>query len=325
MGGAAPVRWLVIGVGDITTRRVIPAIQAEPRSELHGIVTRSPGKGERYGVRLWTDLGEALKDSAIDAVYVASPVFLHAPQTIAALTAGRHVLCEKPVALNYRDACAMVAASREFARTLGIAYYRRMYPKLQRAKELLAQGVIGTPVLAEINCHDWFHDEDGRRSWLLDPAKSGGGPLYDIGSHRIDVLNFLFGQPVRVAAQLSAPAHMDEVEDSATLLIEYAVGVRGIVDVRWNSRVSRDEFRIVGTDGAITLTPLSGPALTYPGGEENLPAHANLHYPCVENFVSAILDGRRLYASGESSIWTDWVTEQAVRAASLPQSAVTMS
>lgn len=325
MDGSTPVRWLVIGVGDITTRRVIPAIQAEPRSELHGIVTRSPEKGERYGVHLWTDLGEALKDGSIDAVYVASPVFLHAPQTIAAVRAGKHVLCEKPVALNYGDACAMVAASRESARTLGVAYYRRMYPKLQRAKELLAQGVIGRPVLAEVNCHDWFHDEDGRRGWLLDPAKSGGGPLYDIGSHRIDALNFLFGQPERVSAQLSALVHQGEVEDSATVLIEYAAGLRGIVDVRWHSRVSRDEFRIVGTDGAMTLTPLSGPALTYPGGEENLPAHANLHYPCVENFVSAILHGRHLYASGESSIWTDWVTDQAVRAASLPQTAVTIS
>ena len=166
---------------------------------------------------------------------------------------------------------------------------------------------------------------DGRRSWLLDPAKSGGGPLYDIASHRIDVLNFLFGQPVKVAAQLSSLVHGGAVEDSATLLIEYAAGPRGIVDVRWHSRISRDEFRIVGTDGEMTLTPLSGPKLTYPGGEENLPAHANLHYPCVENFAGAVLDGSHLYASGESSIWTDWVTGQAMASGELPQTVVTIS
>jgi len=222
------------------------------------------------------------------------------------------VLCEKPVAMNFYEACSMTRAAQETGKTLGIAYYRRMYPKLQRARELLAQGAIGRPALAEINCHDWFQAEDGRRGWLLDPRQSGGGPLYDIASHRIDVLNFLFGKPVRVSGHLSNLVHASAVEDSATLLIDYENGVRGVVDVRWHSRVPRDEFRIVGVDGEMSLTPLSGPRLSYPGGSEELPAHPNLHYPCVENFVSAVLEGAHLYASGESSIWTDWVTGQAL-------------
>lgn len=307
------LRWLVVGVGDITTKRVIPAIQAQPRSDLYGVASRDPAKGERYARRVWTVLEEALRDPEIDAVYVATPVYLHAPQAIAALRAGKHVLCEKPVAMDYAQACEMVRVARETGRTLGIAYYRRMYPKLQRARELLAQGVIGRPVLAEINCHDWFHDEDGRRPWLLRPETAGGGPLYDIASHRIDVLNFLFGKPVSVSGHLSNVVHQTAVEDCATLLIEYENGVRGIVDVRWHSRVPRDEFRIIGTDGEMLLTPLTGPKLAYPGGLEELPAHANLHYPCVENFVNAVLDGAPLLATGESSIWTDWVTEQVCR------------
>jgi predicted dehydrogenase len=308
------IHWLVIGIGDITTKRVIPAIQAQPRSELYGIVTRDPAKAASYPARVWTSLEEALEDSRIDAVYVASPVFLHCPQTLAALRAGKHVLCEKPTAMNYADAAGMVAAARDRYRVLGVAYYRRMYPKLQRAKYLLEHGAIGRPVLAEINCHDWFNDEDGRRSWLLDPAKSGGGPLYDIASHRIDVLNFLFGRPASVCAQRSNIVHQTAVEDSATVLIEYEALVRGIVDVRWHSRISRDEFRIIGTDGAMLLTPLTGPQLEYPGNSEQLPRHANLHYPCVDNFVNAVLDGAHLYSSGESALWTDWVTEQAVSA-----------
>ncbi len=304
------LNWLVIGIGDISTKRVIPAIEAEPRSVLYGVVSRDKAKGERYAGRVWTDLHSALSDSGVDAVYVATPVFLHAPQTIAALRAGKHVLCEKPVAMNYEEAAGMARAARETGKTLGIAYYRRMYPKLQRARELLAQGAVGRPVLAEINCHDWFQDEEGRRSWLLDPQKSGGGPLYDIASHRIDVLNFLFGEPVKVCGQISNVVHASAVEDSATVMIEYRNGVRGVVDVRWHSRVPRDEFRIIGVDGEMSLTPLSGPRLTYPGGSEELPAHANLHYPCVENFVSAVVDGAHLFASGESSVWTDWVTGQ---------------
>jgi len=306
------LNWLVIGIGDITTKRVIPAIQAEPRSRLYGIVTRHPEKAAPYQAKVWTDLGEALQDAAIDAVYVASPVSLHAPQTMAALRSGRHVLCEKPVALHYQEARTMVEAAAASGRTLGIAYYRRMYPKLQRAKALVEQGAIGQPVMAWFANHYWY-DASGHGPWRLDPAMAGGGPLYDIASHRIDVLNFLFGRPVRASAQVANAVHRYAVEDCATVLVDYENGARGIVDVRWHSRVTRDEGRIVGTDGELELTPLNGPELRGPGGEEHLPMHANLHYPCVENFVSAVLDGAHLYASGESSIWTDWVTEQCRR------------
>ena len=305
------MNWLVIGIGDITTKRVIPAIQAEPRSRLYGIVTRDPAKAAPYGAKVWTELSEALLDRTIDAVYVASPVALHAPQTTAALRAGRHVLCEKPVALNYDEARGMVATAKDCGRTLGIAYYRRMYPKIQRAKTLVEQGAIGRPVMAWLSNHYWY-DESGHGTWRLDPKMAGGGPLFDIASHRIDVLNFWFGEPVRATAQTANAVHRYGVEDCATVLVEYAGGVRGIVDVRWHSRVTRDECRIVGTDGELDLTPLNGPELRTPVGEESLPMHPNLHYPCVENFVSAVLDGRHLYASGESSIWTDWVTQRAL-------------
>src|SRR5205823_9776809 len=294
------LNWVVAGIGDITTNRVIPAIESDPRSELYGVVSRDRAKGSRYASRVWEDFGAALADPAVDAVYVATPVFLHAPQTIAALRAGKHVMCEKPVALNYVQACSMTAAAKESGKIFGVAYYRRMYAKLQRAKELIAAGAIGTPVLAEFINHDWWQDEDGRRAWKLDPTTAGGGPLYDIASHRIDLLNFFFGNPARVSGHLSNVVHTSsKVEDSATVLIDYENGARGLIDVRWHSRVPRDEFRIIGVEGEMSLTPLNSPNLSYCGKTEELPAPANLHYPCVENFVSAVLDGGHLYSSGE--------------------------
>ena len=105
--------WLVIGVGDITTRRVIPAIQLEPRSSLYGLVTRDPAKAAPYNARSWTSLDEALSEPAVDAIYVATPVFLHAPQTIQSLRAGKHVLCEKPMAMNEAEAQSMVRTAAE--------------------------------------------------------------------------------------------------------------------------------------------------------------------------------------------------------------------
>jgi predicted dehydrogenase len=319
------LNWIVVGIGDIAIRRVIPAIQAEPRSQLYGVVTRDPGKAATLQTRVWGSLDEALADPDLQgqvrgegrdeahAVYIATPVFLHGPQAIQSFRAGMHVLCEKPLAMNLGEARLMVQASQEAGKTFGVAYYRRFYPKVRRAKQLLEAGAIGKPVLAELTCHSWLDGTESERNWLIDPAKAGGGPLYDIASHRIDVLNYLFGQPLRVSGHLSNAVHHYAVEDNATIMIDYASGVRGIVDVRWHSRVRHDECRIRGTDGEMELSPLNGPALVYPGGREQLPPHDNLHYPMIENFVDAVLEKAPLISSGESAMWTDWVTEEVMK------------
>ncbi|MGO8756962.1 MAG: Gfo/Idh/MocA family protein [Terracidiphilus sp.] len=309
------VHWVVAGIGDIARKRVIPAIQAEPRSMLYGFVTRDPAKTAAYpGVRAWASVAEAAADPAVDAVYIALPVALHAEAAIAALRAGKHVLCEKPMAMNFAEAQRMVAegraSNRASGRLFGVSYYRRLYPKLVRARQLICEGAIGRPLLAEANCHGWLEIEG--REWLADPALAGGGPLYDIASHRIDAMNFLFGKPERACGLLSNAVHRIAVEDSATLLMQFAGGVHAVVDVRWNSRVARDQFRILGESGEIGLDPLNGPELRVAGRVEMLPSHANLHYPIVENFVDAVLagDSARLACPAEQAAWTDWVIER---------------
>ena len=309
------LRWLVVGIGDITTKRVLPAILSEPRSQLAGIVTRDPAKAVPYAVAAWQDLTTALAESGADAVYVATPVFLHAPQTIQALRAGKHVLCEKPMALTFAEADSMQQAAGETGQTLGIAYYRRLYPKVARAQCLIDAGAIGRPVFAEATSHAWFLPTDGSRGWLTDPQKAGGGPLRDIASHRIDLMNYLFGKPVRATGHLSTLVHPIQVEDNATVLIEYGSGVRGLVDVRWHSRVARDEFRIRGTEGELDLSPLNAPVLAHPGGSELIPAPANLHYPCIEDFVTAVLEGGTPRSTGASALATEWVMSQACQTA----------
>ncbi len=307
------LNWLVVGIGDITTRRVLPAIQSEPDSKLAGIVTRNPEKAKPYDCPVWTSLEDALRSPEIEAVYIATPVFLHAPYTIQSLRAGKHVLCEKPMAMSYPEALSMQRAAEETGLTFGVSYYRRTYPKVQRAKQLLEQNVIGQPTIAEATSHSWASGDDLNRQWLFDPSKAGGGPLYDIASHRIDLMNYFFGKPRRVTAQLSNSVHRYAVEDNATVLIEYSGGMRAIVDVRWNSHVARDEFRIRGTDGELDLTTLNEPELRItPGSIELWPTHKNIHYPCVANFVDAVRNRAPLLSSGTTALWTDWVTSHAV-------------
>jgi predicted dehydrogenase len=311
------LHWVLAGIGDIARKRVIPAIQSEPRSTLYGFVTRDAAKALEFpGTKSWSTIEEAVADPAVDAVYIALPVALHAHAAITALRAGKHVLCEKPMAIDFAQAQLMVAESRTAGRLLGVSYYRRLYPKLIRAKQLIAEGAIGRPLLAEANCHGWLHVEG--RSWLTDPAFAGGGPLYDIASHRIDAMNFLFGKVERACGLLSNTVHRMGVEDSATVLMGLPGNVHGVVDVRWNSHAPRDQFRIIGEEGEINLDPLNGPELrVITRGEsrvEVLLPHENLHYPAVENFVDAVLanDPSILACPAEQGAWVDWTIEQVV-------------
>jgi predicted dehydrogenase len=250
------------------------------------------------------------------------PVAFHAGAAITALRAGKHVLCEKPMAMNFAEAERMVAEGRASSHgsgsLFGVSYYRRLYPKLIRARQLISDGAIGRPLLAEANCHSWLEIEG--REWLSDPALAGGGPLYDSASHRIDAMNFLFGKPDRACGLLSNAVHRIGVEDSATVLMGFSGGVHAIVDVRWNSRVARDQFRIIGEEGEINLDPLNGPELridTCTGRRtEMLPPHANIHFPIVENFVDAVLanDPGRLACPAEQAAWVDWTIEQVISA-----------
>lgn len=321
------LHWVLAGIGDIARRRVIPAIEAEPRSKLLGFVTRDAAKALEFpGAKSWATAEEAVADPAVDAVYIALPVALHAHAAITALRAGKHVLCEKPMAFDFAQAQQMVAEARASGRFLGVSYYRRLYPKLIRAKHLIAEGVIGQPLLAEANCHSWTEILKGRE-WLMNPALAGGGPLYDIASHRIDAMNFLFGKVERACGLLSNAVHRMGVEDSATVLMQLPGGVHAVVDVRWNSRIPRDQFRIIGEEGEINLDPLNGPELRLTTREETrveyLPPHANLHYPLVENFVDAVLanDPARLACPAEQGAWVDWTIEQVVRSQSSALSA----
>jgi len=317
------LNWAIVGVGDIARKRVLAALAGVPRSRIRVAVTTHPDRAREvcapYGVEKYcTALEEALADGEVNAVYVATPVFLHAPQSISAMVAGKHVLCEKPTAMNYDEAFGMVQVAEERGVVFGVSFYRRYYPKLLRLQQLIREGALGSVTLARAGCHAWVGTEDlPGRTWLVEPRKSGGGPLPDVGSHRIDVLNFLFGAPVSVMAEAGTQIQDYAVEDSATVLMQYSSGMRSVLDVRWNSRVERDELCVIGTEGEADLTPLNGPSLTVRlsgrSWSEELPAHQNLHYPMVANFVRAVLDGEPLVSTGRTAIETDRVISAALR------------
>jgi predicted dehydrogenase len=237
-------------------------------------------------------------------VYVATPVRQHAEQAIAAAEAGKHVLCEKPMALDVAECARMVAAARASDVRLGVAYYRHHYPIVARLRALVASGEIGRPVLAQVDVFEPFDAAPGQaRSWLLVKAEAGGGPMMDFGCHRLEVLLDLFG-PVQEARgfPVNLRFHDRDVEDTCVAHLRFARGVEAVLTVTHAAAERRDTFAVYGTEGSAHVGALNEGTLRIvtAGGarEERHPPHPNLHQPLVEDFVAAVREGRDPAVSG---------------------------
>ena len=311
MSSSAPaVRWGLIGCGDIAAKRVAPALRDSPGSTLMAVARaradRAAEFAERHGARRWyADWREVLSDREIDAVYLATPVRLHAEQAVAAAEAGKHVLCEKPMALDVAGCERMTSAARHHGVKLGIAYYRHHYPAVVRLREMIASGEIGRPVLVQVQAFELFDPPpDHPRAWLLKKSESGGGPMMDFGCHRIEVLLDLLGPVVEVSAKPSnVRFHDREVEDTCVAHLRFRSGAEAVLAVTHAAQESRDALQLHATEGSAHVDILNQGTLrivTTDGvREERHPPHANLHQPLVEDFVAAVRDGREPTVTGE--------------------------
>ncbi len=296
------LRWGLIGCGDIARKRVAPALRDSDGSELYSVARAQAELAAEFAkefgaTKHHADWRNLLADPEVDAVYIATPVDLHAEQTIAAAAAGKHVLCEKPIAIRACYGEAMARACASAAVKFGIAYYRRFYPAVQRVKELLTDGTIGEPVLLQIDAFEQFNPAPGGdRSWLIDPARSGGGPMMDFGSHRIELLLDWFGEPVDVTSYADSVLLKRDAEDTSSVQMRFASGVRGEVTVSHAVFGFRDSLEVFGSGGSLHIPSLNGGDITIRTAEgertEAHPPHANVHQPLVEDFVAAVRDNR---------------------------------
>ncbi len=297
------IRWGIIGAGDIVRKRVAPAINDLPNCELAAIVRASADKAEEFarefGAKRWyADWQELLGDAEIDAVYIATPVYLHARQTIAAAEAGKHILCEKPMAMNAAECNAMIAACKSNGVKLGVAYYRRFYPVLARVRELLASGELGRPVVAQINSFEYVDiADDDPRHWFLEKAKNGGGPMMDFGCHRLEVLTSLFGSVRRMSSLTANVEWKDrEVEDTAVATLEFDSGPVATVTVTHGAFEPQDTLDIFCTEGSIHIPILNRGEIQIVSKkgkvDESHPPSANTDEPLIDDFTKAVLEDR---------------------------------
>jgi predicted dehydrogenase len=299
----------LIGCGDIARKRVAPALRDSSLCELVAVsrarAELAESSANEFGAQRWyADWGELLLDHEIDAVYVGTPVHLHAQQTVAAAEAGKHVLCEKPMALHVAECDRMMAACRANNVRLGVAYYRHFYPLVGRVKELIDSGELGVPIFVQLNAFEWFDPKPSdSRSWLIKKELSGGGPMFDFGCHRIELLLDIFGPITGVKATLANALFDRGVEDFATTIFQFERGMCGTLTVTHAAHEPQDTFDLFCSNGSIHISVLNqGTMRVLTGDGERIERHPNarnIHQPLIEDFACAVLDHREPIVTGE--------------------------
>jgi len=322
------IRWGIIGCGDVVWKRVARAIQDDPNSELVALCRRDPQKlaafCNEFGVnRSSTEANDLISASDIDALYIATPVHLHHPQTIAAAQAGKHVLVEKPMALSTAECDEMIDVCREADVRLGVAYYRPFYPVIQRMSQLIDDGAIGSVLSVSAITSTPFAIDPGEDGyWRVIPGEGGGGSLMDVGSHRLELFLRMFG-PIRDVKALCGTIAVDyQSENVASLILQFESGIHGTLQCFFGTDTEQDEFAVLGTKGRLTSRPLNGGSLVIERNTERQtemhPPAGNLNSPLIADFAAAIVAQRQPTVTGERGRAVNRVMELAYQNAGAP-------
>jgi xylose dehydrogenase (NAD/NADP) len=247
----AVLRWGVLGVANIAVRAVVPAIHDAANGRVVAIASRSTTRAEDAATRLGIARAHGsyealLADPEVDAVYIPLPNSMHMEWTVRCAAAGKHVLCEKPLALTAADADAMVAACRRRGVVLAEAFMYRFHPRTLRAAQLVADGVVGDPRLVRATFTFAVRSRDNIRL----RADLGGGSLYDVGCYAVNVSRLMLGEPrVVFASGQIGPTGVDEVLGG---VLQFEGGRVALIDCAL-TLPRRQEYEVVGTEGRVVV------------------------------------------------------------------------
>jgi predicted dehydrogenase len=252
------VKWGVIGAGGIAYRRTIPEmVKVADNAQLVALMDVSQPAVERvgkeYGITaVYTDEEALLKNPDIDAVYIATPQSTHHRQVLLAARYGKHILCEKPMATSLKDCEEMMAACDKAGVKLGFDYMMRYNIHNQKIKEIYESGALGRPVMgrAELTC--WFPPMP--TAWRQKREIAYGGSLIDMGSHCLDILEWIFSSRiVEVFAFHDSLVQNYDVEDTSTAIVRFENGAHGIIDNYFNvpDQAAKNYLELYGSLGSI--------------------------------------------------------------------------
>lgn len=303
--------WGLLGLGKIADTRIAPAFAKSASEHLKTVAGRDPARTAAFAARHGAAPGtveSVLADPEIEAVYIAAANDLHAPWTLLAAAAGKHVLCEKPLARDLDEAESMVNACHTASVHLGTAFMMRHHPLHQAARAAVAAGTLGTPLQARAQfC---FGLKPERQTWRLDRAASGGGPLMDVGSHALDLICFITGARVREVGAFAARQHLPgSTEDAAVVNLVFADGMLGQVNVAFNTPFTPTRLEVHGTAGSLVLGGTlgqvaegQGELITAAGTQPLTYTSDDLYQGQLEAFGRAVRDAATERATGEDGL-----------------------
>ncbi|MGC9358114.1 MAG: Gfo/Idh/MocA family protein [Anaerolineae bacterium] len=255
------IRIGVIGLGAITTYMHIPSLQADPRAKVVAGCDINEYQAnrvqEQFGLeQIFTDWGAMLEQASLDAVVIGLPSTLHQTAAEESLAAGCHVLCEKPLGLDPEKAEALAAQADKLERVLMVGYHNRFLPSFQKARRIVREGEIGSPlqVRGTFVMGGPFISWEPKSAWYQ--SKEARGVLYDGGSHIFDLIHFVTGINVGEIKALAGKYNPDnEVPDQIAITWQSEGGCLGTAQLSWGGKTARQEIFIYGEKGHLIATP----------------------------------------------------------------------
>ncbi len=312
----------VIGCGSIARKRHLPEYEGNEQVEIVAVCDLIPERAEetaqQYAAKSYTDYKELLKDHTIEAVSVCLPNYLHAPVTIAALEAGKHVLCEKPMATSKEEAEAMNKAAQESSKTLMIAHNQRFVASHVKAKQLIDSGEIGKiysfrTTFGHPGPERW--SIDGRNSWFFDKEKAFIGAMGDLGVHKTDLMRYLLGEITEVGSFIDTSAKENtDVDDNAVCILKTENGVIGTLAASWSYVSGGDNSTVIyGEKGILRLEddPNYSLVVHYKTGEvvnyelERIQSNdkgGQTKSHVIDHFIDCVLNGKSPLITGEEGM-----------------------
>ena len=335
------LRWGVLGAGGIADRRTLPGMMKAGNAVLAAVMEVDKRSARRlaakYGAwRAYDSAEELVRDPQVDAVYIASPVALHASQARMAADQGKHILLEKPLALTAQEGQAVADYCRARGVQVAAGFMMRFGSYVRAMRQAVAQGRIGQLVSGDAMFSCWYPEIPG--SWRQVKSQAGGGALMDLGVHVIDLIQYVAGSRVRqVAAMHDTMTFGYEVEDASTVLLRLTNGALCTVRANFNlpDQAAKWRLEFFGTRGrllgdrvigqedggsvdALFLEDAGGYDARQAAKQEAESAHltvelGDLYTREIESFGRSILEGAPLEAPAEDAVWAQRVAEAAYR------------
>jgi 1,5-anhydro-D-fructose reductase (1,5-anhydro-D-mannitol-forming) len=318
------IRYGIIGFGGFAERAIAPAIRASSNSQLVALQKRSLAaakqKASEYKIpHAFDSVEDLVKHEEVDAVFIVSANSQHCPETVVAAKAGKHVLVEKPMALNVSEAKKMVNACKKNRVKLMVGHMIRFSPLALRIKEIIQSGSIGAVTF--IKTEFVYDGRTSQRGWLQDQRIAGGGPLFDIGVHCLDTLRFVLNADVvSVASHLEPRPTRTRTELTAGVSLRFPKGILASIYCSYAAPIRRSMIEVIGTEGTLSAIDFTLGNRTIPltigSGKETrteMIKVPNLYIEEVNRFSSCILNNSKAPIPGEVGLANQKILDQALR------------